>query len=60
MVERATAKMPPISDVTDTSKIRVVIFINEQQVHVPLSALLKDVVADIAALDARITALENP
>lgn len=60
MVEVSTAKMPAVSDVTDPSKIRVVIFINDRQVHVPLSALLKEVTADLAVLEARVTDLETP
>lgn len=54
-----------ISDVSDPSKVRVVLFINNRFVHVPLLALLKDVQqqidaieAQIADLDARVTALE--
>lgn len=60
MVEKSTATIPPVSDIADASQIRVVIFINGRQVHVPLSALLKEVTADIAALDTRVTALETP
>lgn len=54
-----------ISDITDPTKVRVVLFINNRLVHVPLLALLKDVQqqidaieAEIADLDARVTALE--
>lgn len=60
MVEKSPATIPPVSDITDATQIRVVIFINGRQVHVPLSALLKDVTADIADLQARVTDLETP
>jgi hypothetical protein len=52
--------MPAISDIANSESVRVVIFINNQQVHVPLAAILKEVVAAIAALDARVTDLETP
>lgn len=54
-----------ISDVTDTESVRVVIFINNSFVHVPLPALLKGLQNQIDAqqaliddLEARVTALE--
>lgn len=49
-----------ISAVTDTAMIRVVLFINNEFVHVPLNALLKETTDRIAALEARVTALETP
>lgn len=49
-----------ISEVADPEKIRVVIFINGEMVHVPLSALLAHMQDQIDALDARVTALETP
>ncbi|MFQ6183660.1 hypothetical protein ACLMJV_17155 [Sinorhizobium meliloti] len=49
-----------ISEVADPQKIRVVIFINGEMVHVPLSALLAHVQAQLDSLDARVTALEAP
>lgn len=52
--------MPAISDIADPDSVRVVIFINNQTVHVPLAALLKEVVAAIADLEARVTDLETP
>ncbi len=47
-----------ISDITDPDEIRVVIFINNEFVHVPLKALLKELEAEVDALDTRVTALE--
>lgn len=52
--------IPAISEVSDPDKIRVVIFINGQFVHVPLSALLQPLTDQIASLEARVTALETP
>ena len=49
-----------ISDVTEPDKIRVVIFINGELVHVPLAALLKSLKAEIDALDERVTVRETP
>lgn len=49
-----------ISEVTDPSKIRVVIFINGRLVHAPLAAILKELTDQIADLEARVTALETP
>ncbi len=49
-----------ISDITDPDEIRVVIFINNEFVHVPLKALLKELEAEVDAIDTRVTALETP
>lgn len=49
-----------ISDINDPNEIRVVIFINNEFVHVPLMALLKDIEASISDLDDRVTDLEGP
>jgi hypothetical protein len=49
-----------ISEIADPEKIRVVIFINGEFVHVPLKALLAGLQAQIDDLDARVTALETP
>lgn len=49
-----------ISEITDPDEIRVLIFINNQQIHVPLNALVKHLQDQIDALDARVTALEPP
>jgi hypothetical protein len=57
-----TEKFPlqAISEIADPDKIRVVIFINGEMVHVPLSALLAHIQAQVDSLDARVTALETP
>jgi hypothetical protein len=57
-----TEKFPlqAISEIADPEKIRVVIFINGELVHVPLSALLAHIQAQVDDLDARVTALETP
>lgn len=49
-----------ISEITDPDAIRVVIFINGELVHVPLSALLAHIQSQITDLDARVTTLETP
>ncbi|SOC40098.1 hypothetical protein SAMN05892877_1072 [Rhizobium subbaraonis] len=49
-----------ISDVSDPETIRVVIFINGEFVHVPLSALLKALRQDLTALEGRVEDLETP
>lgn len=49
-----------ISDVANPETIRVVIFINGEFVHVPLSALLKTLVQEVADLEDRVEALETP
>lgn len=56
-----TKQTPPaISEVTDPDEIRVLIFINNEFVHVPLNALVKHLQDQIDALDARIDVLETP
>ncbi len=52
--------LPAISDIADPEKVRVVIFINNQLVHAPLAAILKELTEAIAALEARVTDLETP
>jgi chaperonin cofactor prefoldin len=49
-----------ISEIDDPEKIRVVLFINNQFVHVPLPALVSHLTARIDDLEARVTALETP
>ncbi len=44
-----------ISDINDPNEIRVVIFINNEFVHVPLMALLKDIEASPPARYSRRT-----
>lgn len=58
MTETARNTPQAISDIQNPSEIRVVIFINNEFVHVPLNALLKEVAQDIQDLDTRVTALE--
>ncbi len=53
MADASGKKIPAIEAIKDPALIRVVIQINGELVHVPLSEILK-------ALDARVTALENP
>lgn len=52
--------IPAIGEITDPDKIRVVIFINNKQVHAPLSELLKHLVARLDDLETRVTDLETP
>jgi hypothetical protein len=52
--------MPAISDIANPESVRVVIFINNQQVHAPLAAILKELTEAIADLEARVTDLETP
>lgn len=52
--------LPAISDIEDPDLIRVVIFINGQLVHTPLSSVLKEMAQEITDLKARVTALETP
>lgn len=47
-----------ISGITDPENVRVLLFINNQWVHCPLSALLEHIQDQIDALDARVTVLE--
>ncbi len=49
-----------ISDIADPEKIRVVIFINGELVHVPLLAVTQPLIDEIEALKIRVTALETP
>ena len=49
-----------ISEIADPEKIRVVIFINGEFIHVSLPALVAHIQEQIDALDARVTALETP
>lgn len=49
-----------ISEISDQTKIRVVIFINNELVHVPLSAITQPLLDEIEALKVRVTALETP
>lgn len=57
-----TEKLTPqaISEIANPDEIRVLIFINNQQVHVSLNALVKHLQDQIDALDARIDVLEAP
>jgi len=48
-----------IGEVKDPPKIRVVIFINGRMIHVARDELVKDLIQQIAALEARVTALES-
>ncbi len=52
--------MPAIGEITDPDQIRVVLFINNRQVHAPLSELVKHLVARIADLEDRVIDLETP
>lgn len=47
-----------ISDITSPDDIRVVIFINNELIHVPLMALLRELQNKVDDLDTRVTALE--
>jgi hypothetical protein len=48
-----------IGQVTDPTKLRVVIFINGRLVHAPRDELIKDLLQQIADLQDRVTALES-
>lgn len=52
--------MPAIGEISDSDQIRVVLFINNKQVHAPLSELLKHLVARLDDLEDRVTDLETP
>lgn len=52
--------MPAIGEVDDPDQIRVVIFINNRLVHVPLNELVKHLVTRIDDIDTRVTDLETP
>ena len=63
----AEVTVDAISDITDPDLIRVVLFINNRFIHAPLPALVQHLLTDIetlqtqvADLEARVTALENP
>lgn len=58
MTERTNYTPQAISDIQNPDEIRVVIFINNELVHVPLKALLKELQAEVDSLDTRVTALE--
>lgn len=58
MIERTNYTPQAISDINDPDEIRVVIFINNEFVHVPLKALLKELEAEVDSLDTRVTTLE--
>lgn len=49
-----------INEIANPDEIRVMIFINGQLIHAPLSELLKAVGERITELEARVDALENP
>jgi len=51
---------PAIGEISDPDQIRVVIFINNRQVHAPLSELLKHLVTRLDDLEDRVTDLETP
>lgn len=57
---RETFPLQAISEIADAEKVRVVIFINGEFVHAPLTALLADLLSQIADLEARVAALEAP
>lgn len=59
MTEQTNYALQAIRDIQNPEEIRVVIFINNELVHVPLTALLKIVNQDINDLDNRVTALEG-
>ncbi len=52
--------MAAIGEITDPDQIRVVLFINNKQVHAPLSELLKHLVTRLDDLEDRVTDLETP
>ncbi len=58
MANSPSPTLQAISGVTDTSLIRVVLFINNELVHVPLNALLEETTARIADLEAAVLDLE--
>lgn len=60
MIEKTNYTPQAISDINNPDEIRVVIFINNEFVHVPLMALLKDLRATTDDLETRVTALETP
>lgn len=58
MIEQFT--LPAIGEISDPDKIRVLIFINNNMVHAPLTELVKHLLARIEDLEARVTDLETP
>ena len=52
--------MPAIGEISDPTKIRVVLFINNKQIHAPLSEILKHLVVRLDDLESRVTDLETP
>ena len=52
--------MPAIGEISDPDKIRVVLFINNKQIHAPLSEILKHLVVRLDDLETRVTDLETP
>lgn len=52
--------MPAIGEISDPDKIRVVLFINNKQIHAPLSEILKHLVVRLDDLESRVTDLETP
>lgn len=52
--------MPSIGEISDPTKIRVILFINNKQVHAPLTELVKHLLTRIEDLESRVTDLETP
>jgi hypothetical protein len=52
--------LPAIGEISDPDQIRVVLFINNQFVHAPLTELIKHLLARIEDLETRVTDLETP
>lgn len=59
-MEKPDYTPPAIGDITEPDKIRVLLFINNRQVHVSLPALVKHLQDQLDDHEARITALETP
>jgi len=53
----AEFKPQAIAEISDPTQIRVMIWINDQMVHVPLTEVLKSMQVQIDALKVRVTAL---
>ncbi|RUM21528.1 hypothetical protein EFD56_03330 [Rhizobium phaseoli] len=56
---QALMQMQPIKGIDDPSRIRVVIFVNGQMLHVALPELLKAQQSTLTDLEARVAALES-